>query len=466
MISVPNRLRLLNGSKLLFLAILILSISSCGIFKDQRSSKPSRTYKKHKPVKKADTIKVDTLEFEEEVVDLPEIDEEDLYQKYGSELKDVYKVALILPLETGQGIQDLSALKSDLSYRFINYYAGIQLALEDLSKKGLNLEVEVMNSSLESNDGRRYMNQLNKLQPDLIIGPYERDLLKELAAYGKRKQIPVISPWQSSSKITRDNPYYIQLKPDIKAYYQKMVEDINQHFISGQVYIIGRENMQVEKNRINYIQEVQADSWDAYGKVEPYQVFYVEEDSLSQGQTAFDSLFVDQFYREIAVLIPNWSFRDEQFIYSCLRKLNAEKQETTVTVYGMPIVYDSDKIGYNLYNSLNVRLVMDGYVQTSDEAVSAFRNRYYNQFKALPLKDALEGYDMMMYIGSNLARYGTKFQFFLTDVQQDFLHTSFRMRPKLQDDKIEAEDLESVDYFENAHIDVWGFDYNSFRKSD
>lgn len=466
MISVPNRLRLLNGSKLLFLAIAIFSISSCGLLKDQRSRKPARTYKRQKPVKKADPIKVDTLEFDEDVVDLPQMDEIDMYKKYGSEFKDVYKMALILPLESNLGIQDLSALKSDLSYRFINYYAGIQLALEDLSKMGLNLDVEVLNSSLRSNDGRRYMNQLNKLQPDLIIGPYERDLLKELASYGKRKQIPVISPWQSSSKITRNNPFYIQLKPDIKAYYQKMVEDINQHFIPGQVYLIGRENVRVENNRINYIQEVQAEARETYGAIDPYQVFYVEEDSLSQGETAFDSLFVDQFYREIAVVIPNWSFKDEQFIYSCLRKLNAEKQGIKVTVYGMPIIFDSDKIGYNLYKNLNVRLVMDGYVQTSDEAVSAFRKRYYDQFKALPLKEALEAYDMMMYIGTNLARHGSRFQYFLTDEQQDFLHTSYRMRPKLQDGKIEVEDLESVDYFENAHIDVWGFDYNGFRKTE
>lgn len=466
MISVPNRLRLLNGSKFLFLAILIFSLSSCAIFQDQRSKKPNRTYKKQKPIKKANPVKVDTLEFDEDVVDLPEMPETDLYKKYGSEFKEVYKIALILPLENNFTIQNLSALKSDLSYRFINYYAGIQLALEDLSKMGLNLEVEVMSSSLKSNDGRKYMNQLNKMKPDLIIGPYERDLLKELASYAKRKQIPVISPWQSSSKITRDNPYYIQLKPDIKTYYQKIVEDINRHFIPGQVYILGRENLRVENNRINYIQEVQAESNDGFGEGKPYQVFHVEEDSLSQGETAFDSLFVDQFYREIAVLIPNWSFRDEQFIYSCMRKLNAEKQDVKVNVYGMPIIYDSDKIGYNLYKSLNVRLVMDGYVNTSDAAVKEFRNRYYHQFKALPLKEALEAYDMMMYVGTNLDRHGSRFQFFLVDDQQDFLHTSYKLIPRLQDDKVEAEDLESVDYFENTHLDILGFDYNSFRKSD
>jgi len=464
MISVPNPRQLLNGNRILVWVLMIFIFSSCGIFQDSRTKKKPTRYKKHKPVKKPVPEKVDTISWDTEVSEIPALPEEDLHRKYGSEFKDFYRVALILPLKPNTYVEDLSDLKSDLSYRFINYYGGVQLALEDLSEMGMNLEVEVINSSLKSNDGRKCMNKLNKIDPDLIIGPYERDLLKEIASYGKRKEIPVISPWQSSTKITRSNPYYVQLKPDIKTYYKELVKNVDKRFIPGQVYLIGRDRSSVEKNRIKYLQEVHEQGYESFQKTDPYKVYYVEDDSLSQGVTAFDSLFIDQFYNEIAVVIPNWSFRDEQFIYSCLRKLNAEKNNIRVNVYGMPIVLDSDKIGYNLYKSLNVKLVMDGYVDSNNPEISKFQKRYFNQFNALPIDDAFKGYDMMNYIGLNLAKHGTKFQYFLSDSYQDFLQTSYLMQSRLLDETIKAEDLDAVDYFENGHVDIWEFKYNGFNK--
>jgi hypothetical protein len=449
---------------LILLGVMLFLISSCGLFQDNRTKKRPSTYKKHKPIEKKAPAEVDTLPFQEEVVTIPELPEEDMYQKYGSEFRDVYRIALLLPLEPQTIIGDLQAMKADLSYRFINYYAGIQLALEDLSREGLNLEVEVISSSLEYNDSRKFTNRLNQLAPDLIIGPYERDLLREVAGFGRRKSIPVISPWQSSSKITQDNPFYIQLKPDIKVFYQEMVRNIDSRFIPGQVYILGREDNQPEKNRISYLQEVHQGTAEGFTQAEPYHVFFVEEDSLSQGVTAFDSIFMDPFYKDIAVIIPNWSFRDEQFIYSCMRKLNAEKAETRVHVYGMPIIRESDKIGFHLYKSLHVKLVMDGYADRTDETVKAFRKRYLETYHALPVADALEGYDMMMFVGRNLKQHGTRFQYFLTDSLQTYLQTAYRIVPRLLEGTIEAEQFDAVDYFENGHVDVWEFDYNGFRK--
>jgi hypothetical protein len=442
----------------------VLIFSSCGIFKDKRTKKRPTSYKKENPVIKKDPVRVDTILWEEDIVEIPEIREEDLYKKYGSEFLDIYRVSVILPLETSSLVEDLSTLKSDLSFRFINYYAGIQLALEDLSKKGLSLEVKVHNSSLKSNDGRQFMYELNKFDPHLIIGPYERDLLKEIAAYGKRKMIPVISPWQSSSKIAAKNPYYIQLKPDIKTYYKTMVSSLDKRYIPEQVYLVARENNRSEITRINYLQEVHRSATPSGDGFAEYNNFLVEEDSLSLGVTAFDSLFVDQFYREIAVVIPNWSYRDEQFIYSCLRKLNAEKQEIRVNVYGMPIMLESDKIGYNLFKSLNMKVVLQGYVDKNDLRVQQFKNRFYETFSALPVNDAFEGYDVMNYIGNNLLVHGTRFQYFLPGSLQQFVQTSFEISPKLLDETILLEDLDDVDYFENSHLDVWEFQYNGFVK--
>jgi len=457
----------LSGSKILILVLIVSILSSCGIFvQEKRYKRPKTT---HKPNKKADPIKKDTFEIEnDQVVKIPEIKEEDLYEKYGSEFKNQYKIGVILPLKGKNHPEDLASLQEDVSYRFVNYYGGLLLALEDLENSKVGFDVEIINSSMSKNDGYLLMNQLNRLNLDLIIGPYDRELLKEVARYGKRKDIPVISPWQSSSKITEDNPNYVQLKPDIKTFFNAIVEHTDKHFSADQVYLVGREFNRQEASRISYFQEVHFsnDAGPSSKKSTPYNVFYVVEDSLSMGETAFDSLFFEQKNKEIAVIIPNWSYRDEQFIYSCMRKLNAEKLDVHVVVYGMPIMVETDKIGFNLYKNLNLRVALESYIDKSNYRVIDFREKYYNKYGAIPNIDAFSGYDVMSYLGTNLINHGTKFQYFLPDVEQEFLHTSYDIKSVISDENLKKEIYDQIDYYENVHINIMGFEYNAFQIMD
>ena len=466
MTSVQNRLLRSNGSNWIAVLLLTAFISSCGIFSESRTHKrPNTTRQPRKPVKQTDPIRIDTIEWDEPVVEIPRV-EEDPYDKYGSVFKQQYTIALILPLDSKNNYQDLQQMQSDIGYRFINYYGGIQLALEQLKTAGVDLQVETIKSALRDNDAVSYFNRLNQLNPDLIIGPYDRDLLKELILYGKRKEIPVISPWQSSSKLTEENPYYLQLKPDIKRFFQEIVTHVDRHFVPGQVYLVGRQNNDQELARLNYIQEVHLAGDNLSRVKEAYSVFHVNEDSLSIGETAFDSLFQDQLYQEIAVILPNWSYRDEQFIYSCLRKLNAEKGDVKVTVYGLPIMLESEKIEYNLYKNLNLHIATDNYVNKHLKEVQDFRNKYFDRFHVLPEDAALEGYDMMLFITQNLLRYGNKFQYFLPESYQELLQTAYFIEPVVSEENLLNERYDAVEYFENVHVRIVEFNYDGFITSE
>ena len=111
-----------------------------------------------------------------------------------------------------------------------------------------------------------------------------------------------------------------------------------------------------------------------------------------------------------------------------MRKLNAEKLDVHVVVYGMPIMVETDKIGFNLYKNLNLRVALESYIDKSNYRVIDFREKYYNKYGAIPNIDAFSGYDVMSYLGTNLINHGTKFQYFLPDVEQEFLHTSYDIK--------------------------------------
>ena len=466
MTSAQSLRRRSNGNKSFWLSglLLVLIFSSCGILVDTgRSNNPRTTQPARKPVKKTEPIRVDTIQWEETVIDIPEVQEDIPLKTIETEFKSSYTIALILPLDAKTPFEEVTRSTSDAGFRFLNYYGGVQLALEDLQIHDADIILEVMESGIRNNDALTFLRRLNEMDPDLIIGPYDRDLLKEVVRFGQRKEIPVVSPWQSSSKLTENNPYYLQLKPDIKRFYQAIVEHSDKRFAPDQVFLLGRAQNEAEQARVEYFQEFHLASAD---DPRPYKVYQVEEDSLSSGITAFDSLFYDTTVREIAVIIPNWSFRDEQFIYSCLRKLNAEKGETRVTVYGLPIMLDSEKIEYNLYKNLNLHIATDNYVNTHLEEVNRFRNRYFEKYHAFPADDALEGYDMMSYVGNNLVNHGTRFQYFLPESYQEFLQTAFVVVPVISDENLERENYDDVEYFENRFVRIVRFEYDGFVTSE
>ena len=237
MISAPNPQRLLNGSRLYYLLLITLffGLSSCGGTKktaqDDTVMAPGRNpieaKKKTTRAQELDTIywtEIDRLaEYEKTIEDL-DLDK-----------RPFYNVALLYPFGLDNNIlDDANKAVSNLG-RITNYYAGTLMALETLEQEDISLQVSVYDA--ESGDFNLKLQQCNNA--DVIIGPKDRGQLASTAQYGKNNEIPVVSPWLSSTKVTSDNPYYVQLNPSLKNHMNKIVEDVKDNYENDQVFFIG-----------------------------------------------------------------------------------------------------------------------------------------------------------------------------------------------------------------------------------
>ena len=147
-----------------------------------------------------------------------------------------------------------------------------------------------------------------------------------------------------------------------------------------------------------------------YGNDNPLQEFYLDVDSLSTGEFAFENIFIDG--KTTVFLLPNHSFSaDEDFVYNAARKMNGEKGLENVVLYGMPILLESDKIKYDLHRGLNMRICRSSYVDRNNIQIKEFRQKYFDVYGGFPSDEAMEGYDMMIFIGRSMYNYGKKFQF-------------------------------------------------------
>ncbi len=446
MISVRNLLQPLSGNKIFVIFLIsILSFTSCKT-KKKISDTPKTRPSTSQPTRPGPKSKVDTIRWTESVLDNADA----IVVEQSAEFKTNYKLAILIPFESNRYEPSQFERFGSKENRFANYYNGVKLALEELEREGANFTVKIIDSGVGNLNPK--LNQLKDF--DLIIGPYSRDQLKETALFCKKNEIVNVSPWQASSKIAKDNPYHIQLRPNQTAYYDAMVKHALSKYDVDQIWMVGRDT-KTDSGRINYFQRSAAALLNTPKGQNPLNEYIVDVDSLINDATTYDELFIED--KENVFLFPQWSSEDEPFLYDCLRKLAVEKGSNDLVVYGMPVMIDSEKISFDYFQNLDIHVTRAKWVDRHDPKVKSFRKYYFDRFNALAEDDALDGYDMMLFIGANLIKDGKTFQHTLDQDNSRYLQTSFDIQKVSLSETDRLENFNKIDYFENRNLDIIRF---------
>ena len=306
---------------------------------------------------------------------------------------------------------------------------------------------------------RNVLNNKVDNNTDIIIGSLKKDVLIELAAFGKENSIPIISPWYSSQSVADNNDYYIQLKPFLIDHYYKLTEHALANFDSEDIYLVGR-NGSKDPSRFKHFQEA---AYNVTKEENPLNEFVIDLDSLSAEYGIFRSLIENrnenmEEKKPLVFIIPNFSMRESNYIYDLIRRINVEKLDQEVYIYGMPVLYGMDKISYDYLTNLNIRIVMSRYTKQSSPGAKNFIANFFREYNDYPLDDAFEGYDNMLWLGRMLHQYGGAFVDNLNKDKSEYLSTKFDIQPVYDGDPEKPE----LDYFENKNLRIIQFYHNEF----
>ena len=452
MTSAQNHLPLLNGSKLILLAFLGSIIISCGTTAPSTSTNP-RIIEIDTPNESEtdeEVIEVDTVQWTfESPDDYVPITAETKVAAFGIErtTKDYYKIALMLPMR----IKDISAELDANNRKFAEFYAGIKKAASEFS--GVRADVKVYYTNRESARVNEILKDMSYDKPDLIIGPYVTNLIKQVAEFGRDNRIPVISPWKLSKSITDENIFFLQMRPAIEHYFERIVDHVNFNFDRTEVAVIQREGRKdVAKTRM--IEEINQES-SSVPVVQPYNVVSISQDSLMDAEAnVFDTL-LDMGSK--AFILPHFSSNDENFIYSCLRKMYGEKNGRDFQVYTMPVALNSERIDINLLKNLNIRTPEFRFPDFQNPAIAAFKKAYLNEYGWLPSEDSFYGYDLMSFILHGLREHGQYFHYYMAGESLDLLQMKIQIEPYFED-----KNARYPEFLVNKHLYIIEYDTDHF----
>ena len=482
MISAPNRLPLSNGNSKRWLVILILPLffASCELFKklpDNQGTVPKEDdLGEIQPPTKVDpetgelmpvtmlVEKMDTIKWKELSTDrfppITSMGEDQVVDPLSGDLPGLPttsgegpRIAMMLPFMADR-YSTSSPNFYETSKWAVHFYCGVQMAVADLENEGISFQLDLFDSKASEDEVSRLLNSDSRFKnADLIIGPYRSNNLKLVAEFGKRNQVPVVSPYSAASGITDENPYFIQVNPSLKAHCEAITRHVRERYSASQVVLVVR-NQPEELSRLQYFRDANREFFTLLDTTR-FQEYIISD--VSADYNTIDVTPFLQGDQKMVFIVPSWS--NESFVYSLLRKIKlAQTDLSEVVVYGMPRWMQFEQImDYDLYENLDVHVSSSFYVDDFDQAIKTFNQRYFQAYGELPVEEAFMGYEVVRYFVHQIIEEGDKFLERLDSKDEKNIYTTYQFR-KVVDMPMVTEDFRRrFGRYENEYVHILEF---------
>jgi len=371
---------------------------------------------------------------------------------------DAHNVAIVLPF-LAQGRQQ--AVVDENSLWAVNFYSGAKLAYRDLEKEGVRLNVSVLDSDGSGARLKNLMNAANLQKAELIIGPYKRSNVTLVESFTKKRNKVLVVPYSASMGLASANPGYIQVNPSLKSHCEAIVKHARTHFKTEDIVLVARSK-QSERSRFSYFQDANA-VIEGTRENARFREFVINDPTGEIDETELDS-FIRPGEQNVFI-VPSWS--NEGFVYSLLRQLMVRQSEgEEITVYGMPQWMSFEQIDYDFYEKLHVHVSSSTYLDPDDERARQFKQKFFDNYGNIPQEEAFLGYDVMLYFGKMLDKWGAGFPAKIDHEPFDVLHGRFDFQRVVLEPEKHREDLNYYDQLENKFVHILAFRDYHFQPAD
>lgn len=462
MISVPNHRQPLNGSNALLLCLVICAICSCSTPKrvvvkpPQPSDPPVSTHdvvKQYDPVLDSfilvprDAIRTDTIEWTEDktppivtdAVILP-----DKPVKHG-----VAEIALLIPFNAANA-ELFSEHQDPKLNRFIQYYAGVRMAMDKIDSIGMPVKVSCFDADAGAAPLSRLIAKTEIKNADVIVGPYEKKDLDVLASFGLKNEIMVVSPWLPAFTGDSVNPFLIQLYPGLNTHAQAITEYIRDEMRNKKVYVVTRDNA-IERNRAQLF--TKSEGLDV-------EELVIKDSSPQMLNTNLHALMSDE--KGTIFILPYFLKSEETFVNAFMRKLHADKDTREAIVFGLPQWVGYTNLNANYMESLSLHLSISSFIDVASPDYQYFKAGFYRRFHTIPDLNAFLGYDLMMWLAKSLSDHGQEGLIGHMDPQSYGLASGFDISPIYKNIKGAPQEMNVPLYYENKRIRILQYKEQDF----
>lgn len=350
-----------------------------------------------------------------------------------------HKIAVFAPLYLDSAFDGNNEYRyaKNVFPKFINpgleFYEGVQLALDSLSREGIPLEVFVYDtrSSRISLEDQLAKSELDSIE--MIIAHCSSNEVGLFSQTALRRNIPVINTTIPNDGGTYTNPYFVVLNPTLKTQCEGIYKYVQKYYATNPIIVFKKKG--ANEDMVKAILE-------EYGKSTasvPLKIKYAElTDSFTVNQVKAQ---LDSNRRTICIA----GTLDANFGRRLALQLASLSKVYPSTVIGMP-TWDGIK-DFNKPEFKGIEIIYSNpfYNAKTDKTSLSIANYFNTNLYARPSDMVYRGYEVTWKFSKLLVQYGKDFSSNLGNKQYK-VFTDFDIQPVLSKKNM------NLDYFENKKL--------------
>lgn len=312
------------------------------------------------------------------------------------------------------------------SLRFIEFYEGALMALEDIKSRGMTIDLHVFDTDQDPRKVEEIARSRVLEDMDLIIGPVYSMNLSIISDFLSTRNIPIVSPFVQKEDLLRANPSLFEANPS---------NSVENSVLSGIVATDYNKNIvlvhagdTIEKEKVESFKWTLMDSLRQYGPLEDIslkEVFYSENRARRDTINEIEDALLKSETNTVVVVSER-----ETFVSEVLARIFSLSKEYDLKVYGFPEWQQFRNIQLDYYHNMNVFILTPYFMDYTQNNVQGILKRYRDKFhtEPAPYSFAWIGYDVMNYFLTGIGIYGDEFMRCYNNHKADYLVTDLRFK--------------------------------------
>ncbi len=347
---------------------------------------------------------------------VPDVYEPDDNEPLIFEIKERYKIAVILPLHLDYG-PGYSKYVSSVATQF---YMGALMALDSLKAMGLNADVHFFDSKNDSAAVQALVNGSEFLDVDLVIGPFFSKTQAIVAEYCKNNKIRMVCPVSFESKLLEKN----------RLVYASVPSNIT--LVTGLAQYVLRTHAQ---DKIILVKSTDKDDLPLY---EAFRKSFNESPMLGESrpalrETTIDGMksYLDRSSKNI-IIIPTLDKTTGVRFMNTLNRSSFKAKPDEIYVFGMKEWVDFTDINNIYKNKFNLHFGSPNFVDYYTDEMIELNRTFRREYNTDMSKMAVQAYDVFLFYCSN---------FFLENQKPNLMMNNFRMEQFSESDGYENQNV-------------------------
>ena len=322
-----------------------------------------------------------------------------------------FNVGLYLPISAAV-TDSLKPTAKTLS--FLAYYQGVLMAVDHLSKAGLNTKLYVYDTEKLASTVALLVKKPEFLSMDLLIGPVYPENQRLISELSAKNRIPMVSPMSSDDQYTKTNPFYFQVNPVRRLRMETTAEYLYREFPREKIIFLENENSSSETRLIHeQLGKKRLSHGATAGMLQTCNLW-------TKGTEGLEAL--------LQVEKPNilvMADMNEVNISIAMNRLALLSKKYTLILVGVQEYTRMQSIELENLHNVNLRVLTSSFVDYSRPDVLNFIENFKTEFGTEPSQFAFQGYDAATWFLKSLDKSGDLFHGFPPDGNKGLLHTAF-----------------------------------------